>query len=195
MRDPTLLLAKLAILLAPAMACGADLAKGLGAYDVGDYETSLAECQPLAEEGNAAAQFCVGRLYANGFGVAMDDDLALNWYGQAAAQGHSEAQYNLGIMHANGWGVDMNDVEAGKFYKLAADQGYIPAIKSYGSLCHSGMGVEQNIVEAYMWFDIAAQLGDLNSEFKRDQVGEELSAEDLLKAQQMTKRWLNARRE
>jgi len=195
MRDPTLLLAKLVILLAPAMVCGADLAKGLGAYDVGDYETSLAECQPLAEEGNAVAQFCVGRLYANGFGVAMDDDLALNWYGQAAAQGYSEAQYNLGIMHANGWGVEMNDDEAGRYYKLAADQGYIPAIKSFASLCHSGIGVEQNIVEAYMWFDIAAQLGDLNSEFKRDQVGEELSAEELLEAQQMTKRWLNARRE
>lgn len=195
MRDPTRVLPILVILLMPAFVSAADVKKGLDAYDVGDYETSLSECQPLADEGDAMAQFCVGRLYANGFGVAMNDDQALHWYGQAANQGHREAQYNLGIMHANGWGVVMNDVEAGKYYLLAANSGFIPAIKSIAGLCHSGMGVEQNIVEAYMWFSIAAELGDFNSEYKRDQVGDELSPDELLDAQQMATRWLNKHNE
>ena len=168
----------------------ADLDKGLAAYDVGDYETSLSECQPLADEGNAIAQFCVGRLYANGFGVAMNDALALQWYGLAAEQGYSEAQLNLGLMHANGWGVEMNDEEAAKLYRLAADQGFIEAQTSLAMLCHKGRGVEQNLTEAYMWYDIAVQLGDLNSSYKRDDVAAAMSPEQVANAQQMATRWL-----
>ena len=121
------LLVGVGILLLPSITLAADLEAGLAAYFEGDYEKCLAECQPLAEEGNADAQFCVGRLYANGFGVAMNDDLALKWYGSAAEQGHSEAQFSLGVMHANGWGVTMNDEEAAKWYQLAAAQGFVQA--------------------------------------------------------------------
>ena len=191
MRNPIRIVFTLAIPLLSSVGLGADLEKGLAAYNVGDYETSLAECQPLAEEGDAMAQFCVGRLYANGFGVAMNDELALRWYGLAAEQGYSEAQFNLGLMHANGWGVEMNDQEAAKWYRLAAEQGFITAQTSLAMLCHKGRGVEQNLVEAYMWYDIAIQLGDLNSSVKLDDVAADLSPEEVATAQQMVTRWFN----
>ncbi len=190
MRNPIRIVFTLAIPLLSSVGLGADLEKGLAAYNVGDYETSLAECQPLAEEGDAMAQFCVGRLYANGFGVDMNDELALRWYGLAAEQGYSEAQFNLGLMHSNGWGVEMNDQEAAKWYRLAAEQGFINAQTSLAMLCHKGRGVEQNLVEAYMWYDIAIQLGDLDSSFKRDDIADDLSPEELATAQQMATRWL-----
>ena len=57
-------------------------------------------------------------------------------------------------------------------------------------LCHKGRGVEQNLVEAYMWYDIAIQLGDLDSSFKRDDIAEDLSPEEVATAQQMATRWL-----
>lgn len=177
-------------LLLPSLALAADLETGLAAYFEGDYETSLAECQPLAEEGVAAAQFCVGRLYANGFGVAMNDDLALQWYGRAAEQGHSEAQYNLGLMNANGWGVAMNDEEAAKWYRLAAEQGFVQAQTSLAKLYENGLGVEQNFVEAYTWFHIAAQLGDSNAGYDRDDVASGLSPEQLATGQQVAAIWL-----
>ena len=189
MRDPTRIVLTLTILLWSCAGLGADLEKGLAAYNVGDYETSLAECQPLAEEGDAMAQFCVGRLYANGFGVAMNDELALRWYGLAAEQGYSEAQFNLGLLHANGWGVEMNDQEAAKWYRLAAEQGFINAQTSLAMLSHKGRGIEQNLVEAYMWYDIAIQLGDLNSSVKRDDIAANLSPEEVATAQQMVTRW------
>jgi len=189
-RDPIRIFPTLAISLLSTVGLGADLEKGLEAYNVGEYETSLAECQPLADDGNATAQFCVGRLYANGFGVEMNDALALQWYGLAAEQGYSEAQFNLGLMHANGWGVEMNDQEAAKWYRLAAEQGFIEAQTSLAMLCHKGRGIEQNLVEAYMWYDIAVQLGDLNSSFKRDDVAADLSPEQVATAQQLATRWL-----
>jgi TPR repeat protein len=190
-RNPIRIVLTLAISLLSSVASGADLEKGLAAYNVGDYETSLAECQPLADDGNATAQFCVGRLYANGFGVAMNDELALRWYGLAAEQGYSEAQYNLGLMHANGWGVEMDDQEAAKWYRLAAEQGFVEAQTSLAMLCHKGRGVEQNLVEAYMWYDIAVQLGDLNSSVKLDDVAANMSPEQVATAQQLVTRWFS----
>ena len=191
MHYPIRILSILAILLISTTGRAADLEKGLAAYDVGDFETSLAECQPLAEEGNATAQFCVGRMYANGFGVEMNDDLALKWYGLAAEQGYSEAQFNLGVMHANGWGVEMNDEEAAKWYRLAAERGFIQAQTNLAKAYHKGRGVEQNSVEAYMWYDIATQLGDVGSKFERDEVATRLTPEQVATAQQKVTSWFD----
>lgn len=176
-----------ALVLSPIALFAADLEKGLEAFNVGDYETSLAECQPLADEGVAAAQFCVGRLYANGFGVPMDDTQALHWYGAAAEQGHPEAQYNLGVMHANGWGVEMSDDNAANFYRSAAEQGFVPAVMSLAEICHRGMGVKEDVVDAYAWYIVAAQLGDMTAEIKTNAAAEDLSPEEQAKGQQMAK--------
>jgi len=192
MRDRFPVILLLAAAVAPGVGVAADVQKGLEAFNIGDYATSLAECQPAAEAGDALAQFCVGRLYANGFGVPMDDALALKWYGLAAEQGNAEAQFNLGVMTANGWGVPMDDVEAAKWYRLAAEQGFLQAQTSLAGACHSGRGVEQNVVEAYMWYAIAAGLGDMNAEFKLDEIAPDLSPEEVAEAQQRAKSWLDA---
>lgn len=170
----------------------ADLEKGLAAFNEGDYETSLAECQPLADEGNAGAQFCVGRLYANGFGVAMDDAQAIKWYGLASDAGHAEAQFNLGVMYANGWGVEMDWDESARYYILAAEQGFVPAQKALAYAYGHGMGVLKNRVQAYVWYDVAAQLeDDLGAGLKRDDLVEKMSAEEVATAQQAALKWLN----
>lgn len=179
------------ILIAPAPGLAADLEKGLAAYDVGDYATALAECMPLAEAGDATAQFCVGRMYANGFGVMMDDAAALKWYGLAAASGHAESQYNLGVMHANGWGVPMDDTKAAEFYRAAAEQGFKPAMVSLAYVTYRGIGVPEDLAEGYMWYDVAAKLGDLTAEQKRDELAKKMSDDNLLAAQDMALRWLD----
>jgi TPR repeat protein len=166
-------------LTSSATVLGASLEKGWAAFSEGDYETAMAECQPLADEGNVDAMFCVGQMYANGFGVAMNDELALKWYGLAAGEGHPEALYRLALMHANGWGVAMNDVPAAGFYRLAAGFGYMPAQAAMGFCYKHGAGVEKDLVKAYMWFDIAAHNGDLSAGAERDKVGDRLTPEQL----------------
>lgn len=158
---------------------GASVEEGLAAYAQGDYETAMANCQPLAEEGNVEAMFCVGQMYANGFGVAMDDAQALKWYGLAAGEGHPEALYRLALMHANGWGVAMNDVPAAGFYRLAAGFGYMPAQSAMGFCYKHGNGVEKDLVKAYMWFDVAAHNGDMSASAERDKVGDRLTPEQV----------------
>ena len=44
--------------------CAADFDKGWSAYKSGDYATALREWEPLAEQGNAFAQYNLGLMYA-----------------------------------------------------------------------------------------------------------------------------------
>ena len=166
-------------LFSSAAVLGASLEEGLTAYAQGDYETALANCQPLADEGNVDAMFCVGQMYANGFGVPMDDAMAMKWYGLAAGEGHPEALYRLAVMHANGWGVPMNDAAAAGFYRLAAGFGYIPAQAAMGYSYSHGAGVEKNLIKSYMWFAVAAHNGDLSASAERDKIADRLTPEQL----------------
>lgn len=190
MRYPIRTLLRVLLLLLPAAASAADVQKGMGAYDIGDYETALAECQPAADAGDAVAQFCLGRLYANGFGVAMDDVQALRWYGAAAEQGHAEAQFNLAVFHANGWGVPMDGAEATKWNRLAAEQGFVQAQMTLAKNFHYGRGVAPDLVEAYRWYEIAKQYGDDSAQIGADEVEAELSPEQLAAAKALVQQWL-----
>ena len=62
------------------------------AFVRGDYEIAIKELRPLAEQGNAEAQKNLGKMYADGRGVAKDRAEAVKWYRKAADQGHTEAQ-------------------------------------------------------------------------------------------------------
>ena len=187
-----IILSIIGLLMIPALVVAANLQKGLDAFSVGDYETAMAECMPLAEAGDVEAMFCVGRMYANGFGVPMDDALALKWYGLAAGEGHPEALYNLALMHANGWGVAMNDVPAAGFYRLAAGFGFTPAQTAMGYCYKHGAGVERDLIKAYMWFDIAAHNEDSTAVSERNGLGERLTAEEIEMAQASAQAWLNS---
>jgi TPR repeat protein len=81
--------AALVLSLTPANA--ASMKKGNAAYHNKDYATARMEWQPLANEGNAAAQNNMGVLYGYGKGVAQDYAQAAKWYRLAALNGHTSA--------------------------------------------------------------------------------------------------------
>ena len=64
----------------------ADGQVGVDAYKRGDYATALREWRPLAEQGDAGAQFYLGTLYAFGRGVSQNYAAARQRYGRAAGQ-------------------------------------------------------------------------------------------------------------
>ncbi len=60
---------------------------GCDAYERGDYDTALKEFRPLAEQGEAVAQWSLGIMYERGRGVPQDYVQAYRWYTLAASQG------------------------------------------------------------------------------------------------------------
>lgn len=167
-----------------------DFAKGWKAYSATDYETAIAEWQPLADEGDAEGCFGMGLLYGNGFGVDMNDELALKYYGIAAEKGHAEAQYNLGVMHQNGWGVPLNEEEGMKWFRLAAEQGISGAQMALGRHYAMDFADSYDPVEAYKWFALAAKLGDFEARSKVDFLASRMTADQVIEADGYVNVWL-----
>ena len=154
------MLPALAMLLLLAMPAAAqDIEKGVDAYQRGDYAAALAEWHPLAEQGDAYAQFFLGVMYDNGEGVPQDDAEAARWYRPAAEQGVAEAQYNLGVMYRNGEGVPQDYAEAARYNRMAAEQDHAKAQHNLGVMYALGQGVPQDYGQSHTLFSLAAEQG------------------------------------
>jgi len=101
----------------------AGLDEGRAAYYRGDYAKAYEEFKPLAEQGDAQAQYHLGLMYANGHGVTADNSEAAKWFRKAAEQGNADAQSGLGSMYAFGQGVAQDVVLGYMWLDLAAAQG------------------------------------------------------------------------
>jgi putative methionine-R-sulfoxide reductase with GAF domain len=83
----------------------------------------LDKLQEMAQAGDPAAQYTLGRRYATGDGVSPDDRQAVNWFTKAAEQGYIPAESKLGSFYYNGRGVPQNFYEAYRWALLARASG------------------------------------------------------------------------
>jgi TPR repeat protein len=164
----TALRASLAVSFFAAIVAGTAIAGPLEdaivAYRQGDYPTALRLLQPLADGGDARAQYGIGVMYGMGHGVPQDYGEAMKWYRKAADQGDADAQYNLGVMYDYGHGVPQDYAEAMKWYLKAANQGDADAQHSVGVHFDKGTGVPQDYAEAVKWYRKAADQGDARAQ-------------------------------
>ena len=115
--------------------------------------------QPLADAGNADAQFALGMIYAAGDEIPQDLPQALIWLRRAAEQGHPQAQYEFASFYIRE-GSNQDLAEAVKWLRRSAEQGYPRAQLTLGMLYAAGQGVDQDMAEAYAWVSLAGQTGD-----------------------------------
>jgi len=87
----------------------------------GDPLTFMLEWQPLAEHGNADAQYKMGTIYDHG--VLRNNKTAVKWYTLAAEKGYAAAQVELGEMYVFGDGIVQDYVYGHMWVQLAAAQG------------------------------------------------------------------------
>jgi TPR repeat protein len=115
-----------------AMPARADFESGLEAYTVGSFEQAAREWAPLAEKGDAAAQYHLGLLYEEGQGLKQDYDLARFWYLRAAQKGYVDAYFALGEIYALGRGTQADRSLAYHWYTMAAGSGHARAKEIMG---------------------------------------------------------------
>jgi TPR repeat protein len=137
-----------------------------------------AECQSLAESGNARAQNRLGVMFAEGWLVPKDSAAAVAWYRKAAAQGHAAAQANLAFMLMWGIGVARDYREAYIWATLAEESGsrrggdllrsvlghlsvaaLAEAQMRFAEFYAMGNALPADQVKAATWFRHAAQTG------------------------------------
>ncbi len=144
----------------------AGLSEGLDALKRQDFSTASKELRPLAERGDAEAQYRIGLMYEFGKGFAVDKPRAIGWLGKAAAQGHAVAQLELGVIYANGEGVPQDNVKAVQWFRMSAMQGNATGQYNLALMYAKGAGIGLDIAQAIAWFRTAAEQGDTGALFK-----------------------------
>ena len=119
---------------------------------------------PLAQQGDARAQFLLGSLYAQGHGVPQDYNAAAQWFRQAAEQGHVGAQFNLGVRYHEGRGVPRTRPRLRRGFARPR-RGFARAQYNLGVLYANGDGVPRDASQAAEWFRQAAKQEDPKAQY------------------------------
>jgi TPR repeat protein len=164
-RLPTLALLTL-LLVAVAPAGAQDIDKGKEAAWRGDYATALAELRPLAEQGNAEAQYSLANLYRDGRGVPRDDEQAAALYQSAAEGGSWWAALDLGLL-------------------------YWAQVRGAGA---DDQASKDALVRVHMWLGIAAATEDIScveiGAPLRNAVAQSMTPEQIAQAEERSRVWI-----
>src|SRR3954470_24194302 len=128
---------------------------GIEAWRARQYPLAVANWRPLADRGDADAQYNLAQAYFLGRGVPRNVNLAEQWYERAARQGNEEAQANYGLLlFQNGRRRD-----AMPWIEQAANRGDPRAQYVYGTALYNGDLVPADLPRAYAMMSRAAAAG------------------------------------
>ena len=157
--------AALALTLAPpvlgatppgaAQNSGERVKMGVDAWQAGNFASALTIWRPLAEAGDADAQFNIAQAYRLGRGVEADPKVAMDWYLKAARQEHQQAEATYGLMlFQNG-----DQKGAMPWLQKAADHGDPRALYVVATAQFNGDPLPKDWVGAYARMTRAAASG------------------------------------
>jgi TPR repeat protein len=169
-----------------AKSLGADTAPsealefGLSSYKSGDKETAAEALGFAADKGNPIAQWKLGRMYAEGDGIARDDYKAFELFSEMA-DAHAEdgpsqpnsrfisnafvalgGYYKSGIPNTD---VKQDPARARQIYSYAASYfGDPDAQVSLARMYYNGEGGERDPLQAARWAKLAADKGSVGGQ-------------------------------
>jgi len=131
---------------------------GLASFEIADYDEAYQIWQPLAEQGASTAQYYLGILYTNGWGIKKSRVKAVRWYRMAASQNHTLAQYALANALMNGQGVGQDQIEAFRWFLSAAKADHAHSQFAVGLMYFDGRGgLQKDDQQAISWLTKAAK--------------------------------------
>ena len=163
----------------------AGMDEGIDALKRNDFARAAKELRPLAEKGNAEAQYRVGLMYEYGKGFPQDKVQAVSWLRKSATQGHIQAQVEIAVILATGDGVPQDDKQAVDWFRKAAEQGNVIAQYNLGLLYAKGQGIARDDAQAIAWFRKSADQGYTGAQYKMGlayEYGEGVPAKDPVRA-------------
>jgi TPR repeat protein len=141
------------------------LAEGLAYLQKRQYTPALNLLEPLAQQGDPAAQTAVAEMYEKGLGVQRNFLTAETWYGRAIAQGDAAAAEKRAAMHQRIEQRFQEGVEAfrvgdyarakERWWDLAFQDRHPAAQTNLGVLYARGLGVKRDDEAARRWYERA----------------------------------------
>jgi uncharacterized protein len=112
------LVAVAAALLLSTTVSANDIDDAIQSMRAGNFAEAYCILKPYAERGDAEAQYNIGWMYLNGYGLAMNDKLALKWWQRASDKGHTEATFSIAMLYSLGEGQVKKDMDKAIDYYL-----------------------------------------------------------------------------
>ncbi|WP_416896722.1 MAG: tetratricopeptide repeat protein [Minwuia sp.] len=140
---------------------------GRDAFIRGAYAEAMDVWLPLAEAGDAHAQFNIGLMHDEGLGTAPDQELARIWWTRAAEQGLAEAHHNLALLEIELASRDLGgDIAAAVGHlESAAETGHLQSHYTLGKLYEVGLGVEKDMENSVRHILTAAEGGFARAQY------------------------------
>jgi len=138
----------------------------LGIFPLFADDPDLKTIQDKAAQGDALAEFQLGRAYHLGHGVPQDFAKAADLYRKAAAQGNEKAMYNLGYIYLNGQGINQDVATAKQWFQKSAEKGLAAAQLEIALIYYDGpAGSQKDDALAFKWLTLAAKQDNPQAEF------------------------------
>jgi TPR repeat protein len=133
-----------------------------GKYVHNDFAKARALLEKAAAancECSGSAQYHLGLIYDNGYGVPADKTKAIGYYVQAAAKDYPSALNNLGYAYRHGEGVKKDLTKATAYFAQAAELGDLDATINLGDMTFKGWGTKRDRAKAVELYRKAAEAG------------------------------------
>ena len=178
-RNPALIVA--ALLAFSGTASAQDVQSGIAAWQAGDYANAVGQWRPLADRGDADAQFNLGQAYRLGRGVPQNLNLAEQWFERAARQRHEQAGASLGLLlFQNG-----RAREAMPWIQAAAMRGDPRAQYVFGTALFNGDILRRDLPRAYAMMSAAAAQGFPQAQSQLAAMEQQIGPEDRERGRQI----------
>ncbi len=144
----------------------------------GEKRLAAETMRRAADNGLAAAQYRMGKLYERGEGVPRSIKESRKWTTRAAENGNVKAMHDLAVFYAEGEGGEQSFLAGVEWFTKAADYGLIDSQYNLGVLYEQGLGVSQDPAKAAYWFKIAGLNGDADGTRRARSILESLPASE-----------------
>lgn len=102
-----------------------DVSDAIHAMRAGNFAEAYCVLKPYAESGDPEAQYNIGWMYLNGYGLMMNDGKALDWWQRASDQGYTDASFSIAMLYSLGEGQVKKDMnKAIEYYLMAVEDGH-----------------------------------------------------------------------
>lgn len=150
-----------------------------------DYGIAAEYYRRAAEKGDAPAQDMLSWMLVEGEVMPADPVEARRWAEHAAEAGIAASMTRLGMLYHNALGIERDPARAVFWWTRAARKDDADAQAMLGAACHLGMGVPKNDVAALAWLIRAAKGGSALARPFEGPVRENLTAEDVARAERL----------
>jgi len=148
----------LVVLMALSVASYADVGFAKAAYQNKNYNIAYKEIRGLLAK-DPEAQYLMGDMLRNGFGVSNNPYSAIKWFIKAASLGDVLSMHALGEMFHSGELETKNYIEARSWFKKSAEKGNVKSQVSLGMMMIGGRGGEKNTITGLAWLALAKEKG------------------------------------